>query len=146
MRDEWLDECMEKCLIYCPWIKRQVVDYRWGRDEHEVVVELDDGGRIIFDTTIGGFQYLSPEMNGETMTDLKEDLWKKEFSEMFRRKLWQSGIPLWKLSRTTGISEQTLSGYLHKKGIPSLYKAYKIANVLGCSIDDLADAERKFRL
>ena len=146
MRNEWLENLIQDCRQYCPWIIGRVVDYRSGRDNHEVIAELDDGSRVIFDTTIRGFQYLSPEMNGETMTDLEEDLWRKEFSEMFRRKLRQSGIPLWKLSKITGISEQALSGYLHRRGTPSLYRAYRIANALDCSIDDLADAERKFRL
>ena len=41
------------------------------------------------------------------------------------------------ISYETGISQGTISGYINGDVVPTVYKLQKIANVLGCTVDDL---------
>jgi putative transcriptional regulator len=43
------------------------------------------------------------------------------------------------IMKQLGVSANTLSNWCNNKNIPSLDKAYRLADILGCKVDDLYD-------
>lgn len=53
--------------------------------------------------------------------------------------LKEKGLTVYKLSKLTGISDNTLRNYRSKHSCPSFTNACKIADALGVKLDDLRD-------
>ncbi|KXN77701.1 hypothetical protein IMAU10142_01540 [Lactobacillus helveticus] len=57
--------------------------------------------------------------------------------------LQQKNITIYKLSKLTGIPDNTLRNYRSKKSDPSFTNACKIADALGVSLDNLREKRDK---
>uniref|UniRef100_A0A6M3J0S2 Putative DNA binding, helix-turn-helix domain containing protein n=1 Tax=viral metagenome TaxID=1070528 RepID=A0A6M3J0S2_9ZZZZ len=60
-----------------------------------------------------------------------------------QRRLRQGGQTLAEIARAIGISRQAVSQYAHGDSIPTLYTAARIAQYLGCTLDELAGFRRR---
>lgn len=58
---------------------------------------------------------------------------------MVEQILKEKGLTVYKLSKLTGISDNTLRNYRSKHSDPSFNNACKIADALGVKLDDLRD-------
>ncbi|ADZ07460.1 prophage protein [Lactobacillus amylovorus] len=56
--------------------------------------------------------------------------------------LKEKGMSIYKLSKITGIPDNTLRNYHSKHSDPSFTNACKIADALGISLDDLREKKR----
>ena len=127
------DELMfEDFKMFCPWSKRGVV--RWKTfDKTQIIVELDDGSKILYDYLDKTFRNLHPIVEG----DNEEECWRYEFSQRLRTKMRQRAVRQEILSEETGISRPMISHYMNGKSLPSIYNVMKIARALHCTVEEL---------
>lgn len=97
-------------------------------DEFQIIINLKNGERILYDDLDSSIEYIEKETS--------EDIWKRRFAKVMNRRIRLSGMDRDKLSEKTGISKCMISRYSNGKSMPSIYTVSKIADVLGCSIND----------
>ena len=110
----------------------KVVDY-YMFDNTQLIVELEDGSKILYDYMEKTIRYLRRPGSSEE-NDMSEEKWRYEFSQRLRKKMQLRGYGQDTLSQETGISRVTISHYMTGKSIPNLYNANKIANALKCNV------------
>ena len=66
-----------------------------------------------------------------------ESEWALEFGKKLKHMIDVKKISQAYIAKALGVSRQIFSKYVHGKALPSVYKAQKIANILGCELDDL---------
>lgn len=97
----------------------------------ELIAELDDGRRILYDDLEGAIRRLPRDDK-----NLTEDECRSEFGWRLRRLMLIKCISQQELSEATGIPQPALSRYMNGVNIPSFHKADLIAKAMGCSIDE----------
>ena len=65
--------------------------------------------------------------------------WMDIFSENLVSVLQEADMTQRELSEMTGLSESSISNYIHKKRLPNAKVIVNIAYALNCSMDDLID-------
>jgi DNA-binding Xre family transcriptional regulator len=100
-------------------------------DLGEVVAYLSDGTVVMYDDLEKTIRQLP------TDHDQTEDDYRREFSFRLSKLLFHRGMTQEELAVKTGISNVSISNYIQRKATPSSYNVHKIANALGCSMDDL---------
>ena len=70
---------------------------------------------------------------------MSEVEWIDIFADNLAEMLMEARMTQRELADETGLSESTISRYLHKQAIPSLKAIVNIAYALDCSMDDLID-------
>lgn len=58
-------------------------------------------------------------------------------SENIKRRMEETGVSQVKLSEVLGCSQPYVSAIVNGEKIPALFAAVKIADTLGCTVDDL---------
>lgn len=104
---------------------------------NEILIKCDDGDEYIYDLVLDKIRdgYRSnriPDRNNE-------EKWKREFSARLSNKMASSRIAGYELSKRTGISEVSISKYLHGHSIPSARNIDLIAAALNCTASELID-------
>lgn len=113
-----------------PWIAKDADEY-FTDDPFEVVVRLLDGTMVAYDDLTHMVRRLPSDSD-----HLSESEYLNEFAIRLHRRMAAKAMTQLTLSELTGISNVTLSNYLNRKTMPSIYNVYKIAKALGCSIED----------
>lgn len=70
---------------------------------------------------------------------MSETEWLDIFGDNLRDVMESTRITQRELAERTGLSEGTISRYIHKQTIPGVKAIINIAYVLDCSMDDLID-------
>ena len=78
-------------------------------------------------------------MNNYKTDDEKE--WGLTFGAKLRNAIETSRFTQAEVADKIGVSRQIFSRYIHGNAIPSVYKARQIANILGCTIDELIESK-----
>ncbi len=68
---------------------------------------------------------------------MSDQEWSMNFAQKLRKLLYQRGMSQKDLSKITGISEHTISKYHCMASQPTVGNIIKIANALGCSLDEI---------
>ena len=116
---------------YFPLIEPEVDSYRINGDFDMMIVELKDGGLLIYDDNTNTIR--NAPSDDKTMT---ENECRREFGMRLRRIMISKGVTQEQLSQVTNIQQSQLSNYINGKTSPSFYNVDKIAKALGCSTDD----------
>lgn len=114
-----------------------VVDW-YLNSEHEVMAELDDGTRVLYDGLDGTARYLRSIVN---KGDLTEPEWRKLFSIRLAGLLKDKLMTQLELSEKSGVSRVAISSYIRGKALPSVYNLHRIANALGVDVYELTKIE-----
>lgn len=69
--------------------------------------------------------------------DNEEFEWGRDFGRNLQRILHKKQIGQGYLARQLGSTDAMISRYVHGTSIPSVYKAFRIAEIIGCDISDL---------
>ena len=72
---------------------------------------------------------------------MTETEWRTNFSNNLKSAIAKYGCTRAEFAEEVGISVTALDNYIHCKRSPSAYILAKIARVLRCSMDDLADPD-----
>ena len=108
---------------------------RWHPSgKNAIVVMLSDGSEIEYHSISNSIRNV-PKITDQN--DFTEDNYQREFSYNLMNKMLDAGVDQSLLSEKTGISQSSISKYLHRKALPNIYKCEKIARALNCSINEL---------
>lgn len=66
-----------------------------------------------------------------------EHAWRQEFGYVLQSKIDDSGLTKEDVANRIGVTRNILSRYIDGTLAPSIYKTRKIADIIGCTIDDL---------
>lgn len=100
---------------------------------NNLIVKLKGGSTVLYDDYTGSCRLLPVEKDGY----LSEDEFKREFGKRLQSIMKKLHIKQKTLSEAAGINSVSLNHYVNGRAVPTSYVAYKIAKVLGCSIEDL---------
>lgn len=126
-----IERYFEEFKIYFPNMAAHAVSYE-REFGHNLLIKFDDGTEIIYHS-------LDHSLHTPCKYDGSEEAWKNKFQYRLIDLMHERGIDREYLSELTGISQMSISKYIHKKAIPSVYNATKIAKALRCSLSDLGE-------
>lgn len=70
---------------------------------------------------------------------MSEFEWLDNFGDNLRSWLDDIHMSRKELAEATGITEASISRYINKQRVPTIFVLIKLANALDCTLDDLAD-------
>ena len=115
-------------------VKREDVLSVEPYDKFQILVTKKNGNRYIYDMMAHGDKLLKEDES--VFFKMDEKTYMSEFAFIVDTKITAKGITLEDLSERTGISIPTIYRYMRGDSIPNLYKAKKLADVLGCDINE----------
>ena len=127
-------ETMFEDYLFHMMVKREDVLSVEPYDKFQILVTKKNGNRYIYDMMAHGDKLLKDEE--PVFFKMDEKTYMSEFAFIVDTKITAKGITLEDLSERTGISIPTIYRYMRGASIPNLYKAKKLAEVLGCDIND----------
>lgn len=123
---------IEQFEMYYPHLSERVVDW-WGSGRMSIVVKLDNDDIYDYDPMDNSIRqvYLGD--------DADESIMRKGFGSNIQKMLPFSGMTKAELAAKVGVSSVMMSKYIQGKSSPSAVVAYRIANALGCRLNELFD-------
>lgn len=115
-----------------PRIARRAVSWKFIDDGRTIIVDLNDGKSVLYDDARRTIRTLPTDSMRMSEYEFKREF-KYRIDDMMKRK----GVSQIRLAERTGITQSRLSDYIRGIRTPSFYIIHKIAQGLGCSIDDL---------
>ena len=100
---------------------------------NNLIVKLKGGSTILYDDCTGSCRLLPVGKDGY----LSEDDFKREFGKRLSSIMKKLHVKQKTLSEAAGINPVSLNHYVHGRAVPTSYAVYKLAKVLGCSVEDL---------
>ena len=135
MHDEIYNDVYEDMIRMIPFIEDRIV--RWyPTDEYEITAEMKDGSAYRYDGIARTFRRASSS-DGLVERPKNEEEWRMAFARKLYRKMLICGFDQSELAWEAGVSEGMLSNAINGYSSPSIYKVLKIADALGCTVDDL---------
>ena len=125
------DEIYQNFKTYYPFLDTAGVSW-YPNGPNSIIAELSDGSILEYNDRLRSFRTVL-EFDGT------EESWKREFSSKLMKLMSDVGFDQTSLSEISGISQVSISKYLHRKAIPNCYTASKLAQALGCDVSDLID-------
>lgn len=122
---------IETLKLYFPFVAKAATDYEEVSFD-ELIITLDNGERLLYDNSLHSITNLSKNPN-----DMNEKEFAREFGMRLNKLMIGKGVTQQELALSIGVNQGTISRYLNGKKLPSFYKIYKIAECLGCSVDEL---------
>lgn len=130
------ERILDEYKVWYPTLYSRTVECR-PSGRHMILVTLDDKSKIEFCSLDGTIRDVTKLYEHESIMDMQETEWRKEFGHRLRRAMENSGINQEHLSEKMGISRQMLSRYSNGNATPSSYIVTKLSEVLKCDIRDL---------
>ena len=126
----------EEFILMNPYAKGRIDYWYDGDDSYDVIVVMQDGSVYLYDSFEQGSRY------AKTLDDLfrspeSETEWRKKFSYNLYRVMRRKGFNQVGLSEASGVSTMSISNYTNGCSTPSVYILIKIADALGCTVNDL---------
>ena len=109
----------------------RMVDYEI-LDTYSLIVTLDDGRKLLYDQLTDSTRYLNTDPDSMSEEEMMFELQFKLHRMMIRK-----GYDRNRLAEETGISVSMIGRYLNGTSIPSIINIKKMANAMGCTVNDL---------
>ena len=116
-----------------PHFYERTVDW-WASGKMSIVVEMDNGTRYEFDRMDGTLRRLR-----DKDLELDEDILSKELCANLRKNIPLTGKTQADICEELGITKAALSRYINGNSSPSATRLFRIARVIGCTMDELFD-------
>jgi DNA-binding Xre family transcriptional regulator len=126
------DFLFEHVLNNNPDVKKENIKAMTAINDHDLVILYNNGKREVFDTFENTRQYVIYHTDAMTEEDHR-----KQFPDLLRKWMRRKFMNQSDLSKKIGTSQQMVSKYLTGTAIPGFGRLKKIADVLGCSVEDL---------
>lgn len=117
--------------MYYPSIAEQAVSYK-QKSSYVIFVTLHDGSVIEYNDLTNSFRTVVPY-------DGSEESWKREFAHRLVELMVDNGFDQSYLSEASGVSQQSISNYIHRKTMPTGFVIDKLARALHCEVSDLTE-------
>lgn len=130
------DELYNEAILYYPFLTKDLVEWHPYKDDGlSIVFTYEDGSKIFYDSVLKGIRYFSPYNTSDSYID--EERWRKEVGFNIHRAMLKYGVDQTELSVRSDISQSNISRYTDGLVTPSSYKLSRIADALGCDIEEL---------
>lgn len=118
-------------LINNPYYRDKIVSWdSYGK--HTIRVRVNNGDLLEYNGSSDNLRIVIEPKVRTNDGDVR-----KSFAYNLGEKMLGAGHTQQTLSECTGLSQQSISNYIKALSTPSLTAAMKIAEVLGCNLDDL---------
>ena len=121
----------DRFKMYYPSIAEQAVSYK-QKSSYVIFVTLHDGSVIEYNDLMNSFRTVVPY-------DGSEESWKREFAHRLVELMVDNGFDQSYLSEASGVSQQSISNYIHRKTMPTGFVIDKLARALHCEVSDLTE-------
>lgn len=125
------DTIFDRFKMYYPSIAEQAVSYK-QKSIYVIFVTLHDGSVIEYNDLMNSFRTVVPY-------DESEESWKREFAHRLVELMVDNGFDQSYLSEASGVSQQSISNYIHRKTMPTGFVIDKLARALHCEVSDLTE-------
>lgn len=105
-------------------------------EEMSIIIELRDGSTGLYDYVNKTFRR-SSSMKTLCKKPDNETEWRNEFAKRLYRKMRIAGLSQDEVAWRAGLSAASITKYVNGDATPTVYKLIRIAEVLGCSVNDL---------
>lgn len=122
---------LRKFEMYYPRYYAQAVDW-WGSGRMSIMVRLEDGTVYDYDPMDNSIRLISNYSSNENSM-------RKAFGINLQKMIPFSGLTKGELAEQAGITSAMLSRYIKGTSTPNVVIARRLANILGCSVDELFD-------
>lgn len=117
--------------MYYPSIAEQAVSCK-QKSSYVIFITLHDGSVIEYNDLMNSFRTVVPY-------DGSEESWKREFAHRLVELMVDNGFDQSYLSEASGVSQQSISNYIHRKTMPTGFVIDKLARALHCEVSDLTE-------
>lgn len=124
------EDLLRNFELYYPKLYSQAIDW-WVSGRMSIMVRLEDGNTYEYDRSDDSIRLL------RTGPDRSDESVAKDFGCNLRKFITLSGMTQKDICERLGITNAMLSRYIHGTSMPSAGKAYRLANLLGCTVDEL---------
>lgn len=148
MNNSHYEHILEECKMRCPLI-RDNIDHWYPYSEDAIIVVRTDGGAVHYDNIFKCYTYKDSANELESFLEFDEskydreidykNAWSLNFAKKLYVKMIKAGVNQVALSDRTSLSQSSIAGYVNGIKIPTIYNAKKIADALGCTLNDLVD-------
>ncbi len=104
-----------------------------------ILAILNDGSRVEFNSLDNTIRDVTRLYSRNVISEMNEEVWRKEFGRKLRRAIIERGISQEILSGRTGISRQMLSRYVSGNSTPSGYILSRLAEALECDVREFTN-------
>lgn len=132
IRDKY-ERLLEQFELYYPSLYERSVDW-WASGRLSITIKLDDDSMFEYDSLDNSIRQVYFNDSG-----IDETIVRKTFGNNLQKMLPFSGMNQQELADKVEVSRVMLSKYIRGKSVPSVIVARKIANALGCTVDELFD-------
>lgn len=129
-------QLLEHFRRYYPGVYKDAIDW-WVSGPLMVTVKLNTGETFEYNHYDNSLRRLPS--HGEYIED--EAVRRKAFGHNLQKMIPLSGMSQQEVAAKLGITNAMLSRYIHGTTMPSADKAYLLARVLDCRVDDLFDTQ-----
>ncbi len=133
MRVDVYDDIYNRCMRHYGFLMPQVVGWR-PSGKQSIIINLSDGTSIEYHNQLNAIKNIRADDNND---DITEDEVRNIFSYRLVSKMADAGMSQLDLAKVSGISQISISNYIHKKTTPSIWAAVRLADALGCDARDL---------
>ena len=116
-----------------PYLTNHIVDIQ-ERNDFYYILEMDDGGHILYDAIEKTMTNIKGTMNPSQMN---EPEWRDYFVMMLKRRMRMKGMTQKELAARSGISQITIHKYVKGQYLPNMFYIHKLADALECDVADL---------
>ena len=117
--------------MYYPSIAEQAVSWE-QKSNYVIFVTLSDGSIVEYNDLMNSFRTVVPY-------DGSEESWKREFAHRPVELMGDRGFDESYLCEASGVSQQSISNYIHRKTMPTGFIIDKLARALGCDVSELTE-------
>lgn len=132
LKDKY-QKILEQFEIYYPSLYEQTVDW-WASGRMFISVKIRDGNMFEFNPMDNSIRRIRTK---EYIED--ETVRRKAFGSNLEKMVPLSGLTKSELAEKLGITNAMMSRYIRGTSMPSVDKAFQIANAIGCKIEELFD-------
>lgn len=130
------EQIIDGYKVWHPILFSQTIECR-PSGRYCILASLNDGSKIEYDSRDNTIRDVTKYYIRESIDDVDEIAWRKEFGRKLNRAIADKGINQEKLSEMMGISRQMLSRYIRGNSTPSGYVLSRLAEVLDCDVREL---------
>lgn len=133
MVEDKYSKILNRFKLQYPNFYSRAIDW-WASGRMCITVKLDSGDMLEYNQLDDNIRWI------QRLVDTKDDeARRKMFGSNLQKMIPFSGLSKSEFAETLGITNAMLSRYLHGTSMPSADRAYQIARVLGCTVEELFD-------
>lgn len=135
MENDVYDYIFAEFLDMRPEARGKVLSWR-PYEEMSIIVELRDESVYLYDY-INKTARRASSIDALCRKPSNEEEWRQAFAKRLYRKMRIAGLTQDDLAWEADISTASVTKYMNGMATPTVYNLIRIANVLGCSVNDL---------